>query len=536
MLEGLRASTSEESPCGEAVVWRKLSDAGPSIALCKAVLLQGVAVNKNVVTSLGTAVTLLIVAAAWSVRCLAQSPGQLQCEREAGEGYQQCLAHGIPCVASEPNCGSHKGSVQQCQALYSSAYARCQASFSWTQVPAPANATWPQARMGAAYWTAKGTFWLFGGYGVNTPFYEHDFWKYVRSSTPVAAGVWTQVSNGAAGTPSGRMFAAFATDSAGDLWMFGGYGVDSHGNPGALNDLWKFSPASATWQLLAGSSANSPGVYPSTVPCVGAVGSGNPSPGGRYGALAWVDAKGNFWLFGGFALGCRDGALAYFNDLWEFSSSGGWTYVTGSALLGSNGTIPGTSTLPGGRAGGTAWTDANGNFWLMGGYGFDFHGNQGNLNDLWEYTGGGGWSLKAGSATLPTNSGIANGSYGTQATPSSSNVPPGRNGASTWTDPSGNLWLFAGTITPFGVPDTFPTESTLYGDLWEYKPSTGQWTWIAGPQGSMSGTPPARMGAVGWADGPAEFWIFGGYGMVAPPPNGYPSLLDDLWYGTGVVY
>jgi len=40
--------------------------------------------------------------------------------------------------------------------------------------------------------------------------------------------------------PGARQDAVSWTDSAGNLWLFGGYGVDSLGNTGNHNDLWKF--------------------------------------------------------------------------------------------------------------------------------------------------------------------------------------------------------------------------------------------------------------------------------------------------------
>jgi len=47
------------------------------------------------------------------------------------------------------------------------------------------------------------------------------------------------------------------------------------------------------------------------------------------------------------------------------------------------------------------------------------------------------------------------GVYGTLGTPAAGNFPGGRNGAASWTDSSGNLWLFGG----YGVPN----------DLWKYQ-------------------------------------------------------------------
>ena len=41
-------------------------------------------------------------------------------------------------------------------------------------------------------------------------------------------------------------------------------------------------------------------------------------PGGRYGSVSWIDASGNFWLFGGNGIDST-GTLGYLNDLWDIS-------------------------------------------------------------------------------------------------------------------------------------------------------------------------------------------------------------------------
>jgi len=66
-----------------------------------------------------------------------------------------------------------------------------------------------------------------------------------------------------------------------------------------------------------------------------------------------------------------------------------------------------TSLLPMNVAGGrrrlipVTWMDANGSVWLFGGQGYDSTGNQGELNDLWEYSPSSGkwtWVGSPGSA------------------------------------------------------------------------------------------------------------------------------------------
>jgi hypothetical protein len=175
-----------------------------------------------------------------------------------------------------------------------------------------------------------------------------------------------------------------------------------------------------------------------------------------------------------------------------------------------------TTNIPGARLGAVSWTDASGNFWLFGGFGIDGGGNQGFLNDLWKYSAG-KWMWVNGSNLVD-----ATGTYGTQGTASSSNVPGARRDAVSWTDASGNFWLFGG----FG---SSTTNAGNLNDLWKY--NAGQWTWVNGAdvanQSGIYGTqgtaapgnvPGSRSNAAGWTDSDGNLWLFGG----APPMN-------DLW-------
>jgi hypothetical protein len=65
--------------------------------------------------------------------------------------------------------------------------------------------------------------------------------------TPSTAKEWTWMSGsstvGAASTgngPGGRINAVSWVDSNGNFWLFGGYGFDSTGMGGDLNDLWEY--------------------------------------------------------------------------------------------------------------------------------------------------------------------------------------------------------------------------------------------------------------------------------------------------------
>ena len=116
------------------------------------------------------------------------------------------------------------------------------------------------------------------------------------------------------------------------LWLFGGLGIDSTGNGGNLNDLWKFDPTSDLWTWVGGSNmAGASGVYGSRgIPAPTNV------PSARNSAATWVDATGNLWLFGGYGISTGAGAAAdYLNDLWEYNpASGQWAWVSGSNSYG----------------------------------------------------------------------------------------------------------------------------------------------------------------------------------------------------------
>jgi hypothetical protein len=267
--------------------------------------------------------------------------------------------------------------------------------------------------------------------------------------------------------PGDRYYASSWTDSNGNLWLFGGQGEDAEGKWGYLNDLWEFNPSTNEWAWMGGSSAV-PLSCGNSNPCgqsgeygtLGTLAAGN-IPGGRCCFSSWTDSSGHIWLFGGNGFDANGTFTFYLNDLWElYPSTNEWAWMGGSSTVpyknyiqpgvyGALGT-PAAGNIPGGRGGAASWTDSKGNFWLFGGGGAP--------NDLWEFNpslgANGEWAWMGGSSTLPSN-GIEPGVYGTLGTPAAGNFPGGRNGAASWTDSSGNLWLFGG----YGVPN----------DLWKYQ-------------------------------------------------------------------
>jgi N-acetylneuraminic acid mutarotase len=357
----------------------------------------------------------------------------------------------------------------------------------------PNAANTPGSRNGAAAWTDKDdNFWLFGGWAYDFESIAGELkdlwefnpvtnqWAWMGGSSTVGphdgqSGVYGTLGTPAAGNTPGGLYAPSSwTDSSGNLWLFSGQGYDGNGNFHELNSLWEFNPATAEWSWMGGSktagiNGDVPGVYGTLrTPAAGNI------PGNRSAASSWTSGSSP-WLFGGNGYDAS-GNGGYLNDLWQFDpASSEWAWVSGSSSVGSNGgqsgaygTLgkPAAANTPGGRSDATSWTDANGNLWLFAGYGADASGNGGYLNDLWEFKpASNNWAWMSGSSAVGSNGGQP-GVYGTEGTPDPGNVPGGRDAASSWTDSSGNLWLFGG----YG----FDAGGNLgyLNDLWKFQLST----------------------------------------------------------------
>jgi Galactose oxidase, central domain/Kelch motif len=466
-----------------------------------------------------------------------------------------------------------------------------------TTVPNPFSNT-PGARIGGATWTdASGTLWLFGGQGWElsgkTPAPDtlygdlNDLWQCqiprsvnycqwnlletpVGTQFPIAQNEDLPGNYGAKGTgstsnlPGARWGSATWTDSVGgNLWLFGGEGIDSADNEGLLNDLWEYNISAKTWTWVGGANTmNAPGVY-----------SGTEVPGARWAPVSWTDQSGNFWLFGGQGYDAN-GNVGFLNDLWKFNGTT-WTFVNGSTTyngVGAYGTqgTGSTTNTPGGRQNAVSWVDASGNLWLFGGEGEDSVAPQPGdptkiLNDLWEYTiSNNQWTWISGSSTANQN-----GSYGTNpfigptsittaagegtgsGVPLAANgftgglFPGSRWGAAGWTDKNGNLWLFGG----WGQDSVGTDGNGALNDLWVYTPSAtqgqaGTWVWVKGSNtGNQNGVygslnrpyahfyqhvPGGRNAAMHWVDAYGELWLFGGQGYDSTSTTGN-GFLNDMW-------
>jgi hypothetical protein len=368
----------------------------------------------------------------------------------------------------------------------------------------PAATNMPGSRSYATAWTdASGNFWLFGGQGYDLALnydFLNDLWKFDLST-----GEWTWISgsttasNGVGGVaggqpgiygtlqtpsasnvPGGRWGASSWVDGKGNLWLFGGFGFDSKGRSGELNDLWEFNASTHIWMWMSGSSTvpasspfdklnssqcapyapfacGQPGVY-GTIRTPAA---GN-TPGGRDSAVSWIDQSGNLWLFAGEGFDSND-ASGSLNDLWDFNpATNQWTWIGGSTTANSipvYGTpqTPGVGNIPWGGSGLTAWTDLNHKVWVFGGTNLGI-GDESGSNDLWVFDPTTvEWAWMSGSKSDSGGQPV----YGTLGSPALGNIPGGRYSAANWVDPSGNLWLMGGA----GYVGSIWTD---INDLWEY--------------------------------------------------------------------
>jgi Galactose oxidase, central domain len=366
----------------------------------------------------------------------------------------------------------------------------------------------------------------------------HNEWAWMSgSNVPNKSGTYGTLGvAAAANVPGVRNFGpASWTDTSGNLWLFGGNGLDSAGTTGDLNDLWKYNITSGEWTWVSGSNlVNQKGTYGIlNTPAAGNV------PGARDSAVSWIDASGNLWLFGGQGRDSAGTMTGYLNDLWEYSvSTNEWTWKGGSNIVNQSGVYGTLNTaavtnIPGARAFSTVQI-ISGEVWLFGGFGTDSAMTQDNLNDLWEYTiSSGEWTWMGG---LNRVDGV--GFYGTKGTAAPANIPGARYSAVSWTDTSGNFWLFGGSNV-----EVNGTTVDSFNDLWEFSTVSKEWAWINGSnvlnqigtygtQGiaASGNTPGARSDLFSWTDPSGNFWLFGGFGYdstVNPATN--LGDLNDLW-------
>ena len=182
-----------------------------------------------------------------------------------------------------------------------------------------------------------------------------------------------------------------------NLWLFGGFGLDSVGTGGPegaiLNDLWEFKGGQWIWVSGGGATglANQSGTYGTQTAAAAAN-----VPGARWGAVGWSDSSSNLWFFGGWGYGASaTQSTGFLNDIWEYqNSTKQWIWWKGTSGVNQPGAYISTAGVPfvnnvvGGRRGAALWQqDPSGYVWVFGGEGYDSTSAKppGYLNDMWTY-------------------------------------------------------------------------------------------------------------------------------------------------------
>lgn len=397
-------------------------------------------------------------------------------------------------------------------------------------VAAPTNE--PGGRYEGHEWTTPdGKMWLYGGQvsGFRSDMWQFDpitnMWTWISGANNTAASpvYGTKGVPAAANSPGTKSLgAATWVDNNGNLWLFGGMGV----NPGAVsmgNDMWKYDVTTGQWAWMHGNATNG------FTPRNGTKGVFHPlnTPGGRLEATcSWTDQTGKLWFFGGQAKDSQ-GTNGSLNDLWvydpainEWAWMGGDTIANKYGIYGTQG-VGSVNNYPGARQLYTNWIDDNGDLWLWGGSGYG-ESSLGLLNDLWKYEiATGEWTWMHGSKLTNRSS-----TFGTKCVEATNNTPGGKSETrAEWKDLCGNFWLYGGSGS-----------GGYWNDLWRYNTTTNQWAWISGGnvsgQTSVIGTkgvanaanrPGAVMGAHGWLSN-GGLWVFGG---VTTGSN--YKFIDVLW-------
>ncbi|MCC2624580.1 MAG: hypothetical protein K0R14_453 [Burkholderiales bacterium] len=258
----------------------------------------------------------------------------------------------------------------------------------------------PGARLGAVSWVdMSGNLWLFGGADdITTDNVFNDLWMY-----NIANNQWTWVAGantlnnygiyglqGVSSTlnsPGGRLDSVGFSDNNGNLWLFGGAGLDASNTRGDLNDLWQYQIATGLWTWKSGSNLkNTYGVY-----LTQGIASPNSIPGSRKHRtpISTPNYNGGLVMLGGDGYGASTSGLL--NDLWGYApSTNQWIWLDGSTESGAYGVygsqnVASSTNVPGARKDGVGFVDSKGNLWIFGGAGNGVNGT-GNLNDLWKYT------------------------------------------------------------------------------------------------------------------------------------------------------
>ncbi len=406
----------------------------------------------------------------------------------------------------------------------------------------PADSNLPASRYQSAYWTDKqGNFWMFGGVTFLSSIYaeQNDMWRYSPTTNQ-----WTWMNGpkyitdpngefGIKGIPSPNNYPSIRgwgancwTDTAGNLWLYGGYGRDSANNVGFLSDLWKYNIATNEWTWVSGGSTG----YLPQIKGTNSLYADSVSPGALEEVKSsWVDNKTNhFYMFGGMHYEINSPAISYTNDLFEFNPLiNQWRHVKGNSAFYNTGNygikgIEDTANYPPGRCSYTKWKDPLGNFYIFGGVRF---ADTANLNDVWRYNPTtNAWTWVNGSSIKNTTY-----PYGPFCLFDSNNNPFPRFENQTAQNKTcvNSFWSFGGYNN---------INDVTYNDLWVYNSQNQLWSrqfgkdtsgfaGVYGTKGLAAATNEigARCGVAIWIGNDNNVYIFGGINHDVSNVN------NDMW-------
>jgi gliding motility-associated-like protein len=414
----------------------------------------------------------------------------------------------------------------------------------------PSDSSLPTARYQSAYWKDKqGNFWMFGGVSfINiTNQEQNDMWKYNPSTNQWA---WmngpkylTDVNGefGVQGIPSPNNYPSIRgwgvncwTDTAGMMWLYGGYGADSNGTRGDLSDLWKFNPNTNEWTWMKGR----PTVYEFTKFGTQNVFADSVTPGSiQEVKSSWIDKSNTVHIFGGIHVNIFSYGYESSNHMWQFDQNiNQWRWRKGNNAVSVNGVygtkgVEDTANYPPGRASYTKWMDVFGNFYIFGGGRFrnsTMTAAQTNmLNDTWKYNPvSNAWTWVNGPNSFNTYNG-----YGPFCLQDSIKFPnPRIENQTSQNDICVNaFWNFGGYSQ---------LKQKSYNDLWLYNSLENDWVrvhgkdtvgyaGIAGAKGIAAPTNEigGRCGVGIWlGNNYNDLWIFGGIN------HNLSDVTNDMWH------
>lgn len=372
------------------------------------------------------------------------------------------------------------------------------ADLRWSRL-APAGRLPPGRGAHVAVWDPVGDRMLmFGGQFGDAADVYADLWSY----SPVTNRWEALAATGPSPKPRQGHSAVWSPDLE-RMLVYGGWEDFRPGRPQVdSSDVWSFDPRSLVWERHAQSGAT-------------------PPPRFRH-AAAWDPARGEMVVFGGCCA-----PTGWFNDVWAYDPrANSWADRT-----------PRTGSPPYTNRVRAAWDPTRDQMLVFGGLGHCFL-----KNDLWAYSGRDrSWQRLARSAvpqirnegasavydeakqelllfggcagSAPRNEVLAYSlTSGTVRTISAAGTTPAARSdhRAAW-DPVERVMYVFGGRGPAGV------DGGHFGDLWRFRPDTGEWE---RPQVTGPAPRPRSDFAAGWDPSRRRFMVFGGFGA---------NYYGDLW-------